>query len=87
VTAREVAERPRRTGLFVWVLEQNLCARAFYEALDGTRVGRQPVSPPGGIPSRLTGSPAKLRYAWAARQLVRLVAPAGAGTVQARPAR
>jgi GNAT superfamily N-acetyltransferase len=68
-TARAVLEHPHRTGLYVWVLEQNLGARAFYAALDGTRAGREPVSPPGGIPSRLTGSPAKLRYAWAERRL------------------
>jgi GNAT superfamily N-acetyltransferase len=87
VTARAVAEDPRRTGLYVWVLEQNLDAQVFYGALDGTRVGREPVSPPGGIPSRLTGSPAKLRYAWTERQLRRLVDPAGVEIVQAPPAR
>jgi hypothetical protein len=28
-------------------------------------VERADASPPGGVASRLTGSPAKLRYAWA----------------------
>jgi GNAT superfamily N-acetyltransferase len=87
VTARAVVEHPRSTGLYVWVLEQNLGARAFYTALGGTRVDREPVSPPGGIPSRLTGSPAKLRYAWAERQLRQLVDPAGVEMLQAHPAR
>jgi GNAT superfamily N-acetyltransferase len=87
VTARAVAEHPRRSGLYVWVLEQNLGAQAFYGALDGTHVGREPVSPPGGMPSRLTGSPAKLRYAWTERRLRRLVDPAGVEFVQAPPAR
>ena len=62
LTAEAVLER--RTGLYLWVLEQNRGAQAFYEARGGRCVGRDPVSPPGGIASRVTGSPAKLRYAW-----------------------
>ncbi|MDQ6811612.1 MAG: GNAT family N-acetyltransferase [Actinomycetota bacterium] len=65
LTAQAVIEHPNRTGLFLWVLEQNVEARAFYEALGGRCVGRDLVSPPGRIASRLTGSPARLRYAWA----------------------
>jgi GNAT superfamily N-acetyltransferase len=53
------------SGLYLWVLEQNLDAQAFYEARGGSCVGRDVVSPPGGIASRLAGSPARLRYAWA----------------------
>jgi GNAT superfamily N-acetyltransferase len=64
LTAKAVTERAENTRLYVWVLEQNVDARAFYEARGGRCVGRAPVSPPGGIPSRVTGSPAKLRYAW-----------------------
>ena len=64
LTAEAVIERPERTGLYLWVLEQNVDARAFYEARGGRCVGRDPVTPPGGIASRLSGSPAKLRYAW-----------------------
>ena len=73
MTGRTVVEHPRRSGLYVWVLEQNLGAQAFYAALGGIRVCREPVSPPGGIASRLTGSPAKLRYAWRELQLKQLV--------------
>ena len=64
ITAQAVIERPDATGLYVWVLEQNAEARAFYDARGGTCVARHPASPPGGIAGRLTGSPAKLRYAW-----------------------
>jgi GNAT superfamily N-acetyltransferase len=66
LTAEAVMERPERTGLYLWVLEQNVEAQAFYEARGGRCVGRDLVSPPGGIASRVTGSPAKLRYAWPA---------------------
>jgi ribosomal protein S18 acetylase RimI-like enzyme len=64
LTGEALIERPERTGLYLWVLEQNLDAQAFYEARGGRCVERGRVSPPGGIASRVTGSPAKLRYAW-----------------------
>jgi GNAT superfamily N-acetyltransferase len=63
-TAKAVASRHRRTGLHLWVLEQNLDAQAFYEARGAKRVERAQVAPPGGVPDRLNGSPHKLRYAW-----------------------
>lgn len=62
LTARAVAERS--TGLYLWVLEQNLDARAFYEARGGRYVERVPVPAPAGMSSRLKGSPFGLRYAW-----------------------
>jgi ribosomal protein S18 acetylase RimI-like enzyme len=55
----------RDTGLYLWVLEQNVEAQAFYEANGASRAEAAPVSPPGGVASRVTGSPVKLRYAWA----------------------
>ena len=64
LTAEAVMERPERTGLYLWVLEQNVEAQAFYEARGGRCVGRGLVSAPGGIACRVTGSPAKLRFAW-----------------------
>jgi ribosomal protein S18 acetylase RimI-like enzyme len=64
LTAKAVIERPERTGLYLWVLEQNVDAQEFYRARGGRYAGRHLASAPGGIPSRLTGSPAKLRYAW-----------------------
>jgi ribosomal protein S18 acetylase RimI-like enzyme len=62
-TARAVIERG--TGLYLWVLEQNVDGQRFYEALGAKRVEEAPVSPPGGVAGRLRGSPMKLRYAWA----------------------
>jgi len=64
LTGEAVIARPEGTGLYLWVLEQNVAAQAFYQAGGGRCTGRGLVSPPGGIASRLTGSPAKLRYAW-----------------------
>jgi GNAT superfamily N-acetyltransferase len=61
-TAQAVVERG--TGLYLWVLEQNVAAQSFYEAHGARRVERALTSPPGGVASRLQGSPAKLRYAW-----------------------
>jgi len=69
-TARVVIER--RTGLYLWVQEQNVAAQAFYEARAGTCVDRAVISPPGGVASRLNGSPVKLRYVWSRQQLARL---------------
>ncbi len=51
--------------MYLWVLEQNADARAFYEARGGKCVERALVPPPGGIASRLIGTPFGLRYAWA----------------------
>ena len=62
LTARAVTGRG--TGLYLWVLEQNEAAQAFYEAHGARRMDRDRVSPPGGVASRLNGSPARLRYAW-----------------------
>ena len=56
--------REQGTGLYLWVQEQNTRAQSFYEAQGGSRVGRAPIDPPGGIPERLSGTPMKLRYAW-----------------------
>jgi GNAT superfamily N-acetyltransferase len=63
-TAKAVAGRAQLTGLYLWVLEQNVDAQAFYEACGAGRVERSPVDPPGGVSGRLNGSPHKLRYAW-----------------------
>jgi GNAT superfamily N-acetyltransferase len=54
----------RDTGLYLWVLEQNADARAFYEARGGRCVERILVRSLSGAPSRLNGSPGALRYAW-----------------------
>ena len=64
LSAKVVAERQPESGLYLWVLEQNVAAQAFYRSHGGRRVGRGDVAPPGGDSSRLNGTPAKLRYAW-----------------------
>ena len=61
---RAVVDRTPSSGLYLWVLEQNTDAQAFYAARGGTCVGRELASAPGGDPRRLNGAPVKLRYAW-----------------------
>lgn len=63
-TAAALGEQRPASGLFLWVLEQNTAAQAFYEANGGRRGDRVAVSAPGGRPDRLNGSPFALRYAW-----------------------
>jgi len=62
--ARAVLDRPAPTGLYLWVLEQNAAAQAFYDSRGGRRRERALTEPPGGDPNRLNGDPAKLRYWW-----------------------
>jgi ribosomal protein S18 acetylase RimI-like enzyme len=51
--------RPASPRIYLWVLEQNTAAQAFYEARGGERVGHGIVEPPGGGPTSI-----KFRYAW-----------------------
>jgi ribosomal protein S18 acetylase RimI-like enzyme len=62
--AQALIERSATSGLYLWVLEQNVAARAFYEARGGRCTDRARVLAPGGIPGRINGSPFKLRYVW-----------------------
>jgi ribosomal protein S18 acetylase RimI-like enzyme len=64
LTARALVERQPASPLYLWVLEHNVAAQAFYKDRGGRCVERAVVLPPGGDSSRLNGSPAKLRYAW-----------------------
>jgi ribosomal protein S18 acetylase RimI-like enzyme len=64
LTARAVLDSSPASGLYLWVLEQNVAAQAFYAAQGGACVERRAVPPPGGDPSRLNGAPMALRYAW-----------------------
>ena len=58
-SARAVLARPAPTGLYLWVLEQNTPAQAFYAARAGREVGRGLRGPfPGG------GTAFALRIAW-----------------------
>lgn len=54
-----------QAGLYLWVLEQNTAAQAFYRAKGGICTGRHLVAAPGGNPDRLNGGPIGVRYAWA----------------------
>jgi ribosomal protein S18 acetylase RimI-like enzyme len=57
-SAAAVLACPPATGVYLWVLEANTAARAFYEDRGGTCVERETSEPPGG------GSVVGLRYAW-----------------------
>jgi GNAT superfamily N-acetyltransferase len=65
MTRSLLAASERATPLYLWVLEANVDARAFYEACGGICVERAPVTQPGGIAGRLVGEHFKLRMAWA----------------------
>ena len=70
--ARAAVDRTTATGRYLWVLEQNTAAQAFYAAHGGRSADRAFARSPGGVPGRLNGRPVKLRYVWAdARDLVR----------------
>ena len=64
LTARAVIAARPGSGLYLWVLEQNDNARAFYEARGGTFVESRDVRAPADDPARLNGRPKGLRYAW-----------------------
>jgi GNAT superfamily N-acetyltransferase len=68
LTRQAVRDWSASSGLYLWVLEQNSDARAFYAAQGGVCVERHDVDPPGGDPGRLTGKPISLRYTWRADQ-------------------
>jgi GNAT superfamily N-acetyltransferase len=63
-TAEVVVDRRPGSGLYLWVLEQNTAAQAFYEARGGVQVEHGWAGTPGGDP-RLNGRPGRFRYAWA----------------------
>jgi hypothetical protein len=75
LTGQAVLDRSPASGLYLWVLEQNAAARAFYTARGGTCVETRAVMPPGGDPTRLNGSPMCQRFIWQdASKLVRTAA-------------
>jgi ribosomal protein S18 acetylase RimI-like enzyme len=62
--ARAVVEARPGSRLFLWVLEQNRPAQAFYESLGGRCVERELAHHTGDDPSHLAGTPSGLRYVW-----------------------
>src|SRR5258708_35922248 len=65
LTAKAGVERQTGSGLYLWVLEQNVAAQAFYQDRGGRGLERGHLFPPGGDFSRLNGSPAQPPDAWA----------------------
>jgi ribosomal protein S18 acetylase RimI-like enzyme len=61
---RSVVEHGSTAATYLWVLEQNASAQAFYTAHGGRPVERGPVAFPGGVPGRLNGRPMSLRFVW-----------------------
>ena len=58
-TAQAVSRRRPSSGLYLWVLEQNTAAQAFYQSQGGRRMERELAGPfPGG------GRAFSFRYAW-----------------------
>lgn len=62
--ARRVIRRRRGAPIFLWVLEQNRAAQAFYVSRGGTLCSRELVEPPGGDSRNLAGTPMGIRVAW-----------------------
>ncbi len=66
--AHSITQLSATDAMYLWVLEQNTAAQAFYTAHGGKPAERVLVQPPGGVPERLNGQPAKLRYVWSTVQ-------------------
>jgi GNAT superfamily N-acetyltransferase len=64
LAAGTVLQRAKTAGMYLWVLEQNKDAQAFYRSVGGIHVDTEPVGSPGGVPGRLIGSPNRQRYVW-----------------------
>lgn len=64
LTGQAVLDRSPASGLYLWVLEQNAAAGAFYTARGGTSVETRAAAPPDGDPTRLNGSPKCQRFVW-----------------------
>jgi GNAT superfamily N-acetyltransferase len=62
--ATAVTDRATSHAMYLWVLQQNTAAQQFYRASGATCVENAAVSPPGGDPARLNGTPRKLRMTW-----------------------
>lgn len=62
--AGQVVDRAQSPALYLWVLEQNAPAQAFYAAMGAAHVETLLVGAPAGDPTRLNGTPAKFRMSW-----------------------
>ena len=64
LSARFVVEERPGSGLYLWVYEDNIAARAFYTARGGECVERLPARSPEVVPAMFEGEPLALRMAW-----------------------
>jgi ribosomal protein S18 acetylase RimI-like enzyme len=80
--ARAAQRRATSRGVYLWVLEQNTTAQAFYRASGGTAVETGVAAAPCGDPELLNGRPAKFRMAWPDAALL-----AGVSRTEHRPSR
>lgn len=62
--ARITMERRPASGIFLWVLEPNEAAQAFYLSRSGILGDSESTTPPRGDPRNLAGSVRKIRVAW-----------------------
>ena len=62
--ARAAAEQATNPAVFLWVLEQNIAAQGFYQAMGGAFVEKTTVLEPGGVSARHNGNPGVIRVAW-----------------------
>ena len=62
--ARILIDRRPGSGLWLWVLQQNEAAQAFYVSRGGALRDRALASPPAGDPRNLNGAPVKIRVVW-----------------------
>lgn len=59
-----IRDQAAMPAAYLWVLDQNTAAQNFYRARGGVFVEKVAVPPPGGVASRLIGSPVGIRVAW-----------------------
>ena len=62
--AEAAAEQAKSPGFYLWVLEQNVAAQGFYQAMGGAFVEKTTALPPGEASSRYNGNPGTIRVAW-----------------------
>ena len=59
-----VIDRRPGSGIYLWVLDGNEDAKAFYVARKGVLRDREPSAPPGNDPGNLEGAPQRVRVTW-----------------------
>ena len=75
--AHRVMELRPDSGIYLWVLEQNVAATAFYLSRHGVLQDTEFAAPPNGDPRNLAGTPRRIRVSWADPSVLLL---RGAGT-------